>query len=402
MTGSPYELKQTIYVNAGYARLLDLINGYLARLPWQVGEDREDSLRDVQAHRRWEEGRNEGRAALVVYEGRTHVSMVGSGLSIRVLHVRRFVQEGTQNVSSIPTAVRRRLNDIPNAVEIDSHRFWYQDGNQLAFNLVRYLADQGCQSCMASPSGELSYVRRNPLLSAHARLEPMTDSSPTSSETGSRPRDARALLQGTLSDVWSELSETVKKFLVTGVFLYEQFESVRHAPLDMSSVSVQFSKAVETIIAERVLLPFRAWYGAHRRWSGTFLERDRRDHRLRRFASFIDGPRRRTPDLGVFLFVLNLVRENRMRRSPSLRAFREFARRVDDPDFLLWNADLTNVLREITTRYRKGAAHTEPQSFEMTHDFMRLLFGGAPPDRSADTNCFLQRLVQATSISGGS
>ena len=173
-------------------------------------------------------------------------------------------------------------------------------------------------------------------------------------------------------------------------------------PLDMSSVSVQFSKAVETIIAERVLLPFRAWYGAHRRWSGPCLERDLRNHLLRRFASFIDGPRRRTPDLGVFLFVLNLVRENRMRRSPSLRAFREFARRVDDPDFLLWNADLTNVLREITTRYRKGAAHTEPQSFEMTHDFMRLLFGGAPPDRSADTNCFLQRLVQATSISGGS
>ena len=170
MSRSPYELNQTIYVDAGYALLLDLINGFLARFNWYVGDDPEDCLDRIQAHKRWKEDKKEGCVSLTVYEGRSHCSIVGSGLGIRILHVRRFIQEGTRRVASIPSAIRSRLDHIPNLVEIDSHRFFRLDGNQLAFNLTQYLADRGYQSCMESPSGEsVVYVKRSPLLTPQQR-----------------------------------------------------------------------------------------------------------------------------------------------------------------------------------------------------------------------------------------
>lgn len=395
---SPYGLNQTIYVNAGYARLLDLVNGYLARGSWWAGDDYEDGLHRFRAHRKWKDERKEGSVGLVVYASRTHYSVPGSGLVIRILHARRFIQEGTRNVSSIPRSVRSRFNDVPNVVEIESHRLWSADGNHFAFHIAQYFTDRDCQCCMASPAGELVYVKRSPLLTAQQRIERITASDLVFLENDSRLRAARSLLQKAIPDAWPQISEEARKFLVTGLFLYEQFEGVRQVRLDMSPISVELSKAVETIIAERILLPFREWCAAHRRWTATSLDTDKKDGRFRRLALFIENPERTTPELGATLHLLETIRTNRKRRSPLLGAFRDFARCFESPSFVVRDSDLTDTLEAITKKYRKGATHSEPQSFDTTDRFLRLLVGTSAAHGQPDRDCFLERLLRATRV----
>ena len=67
MNSKPYKIIQTIYVDAGFARLLDIISGYLSRFRWYVGEDREDSLLHETAQQRWKDEKKEGKVALVLY-----------------------------------------------------------------------------------------------------------------------------------------------------------------------------------------------------------------------------------------------------------------------------------------------------------------------------------------------
>ena len=145
-----YKTVQTIYAEAGFAPLLDLISGYLSSARWYTGEDPEDSLRRRPAQQRWQSEKREGKVALVLYAARQHYSMLGSGILLRILHVRRFVQEGTQPISTIPMDIRLRLDHLPNVVEVETHNWWSMDGSNLAYTLALRLSDYGHRTYMVS------------------------------------------------------------------------------------------------------------------------------------------------------------------------------------------------------------------------------------------------------------
>ena len=142
-----------------FSRLLDLISGYLYKLDWYVGDAREDSLRHRPALCRWKDCKKEGKVALVLYPARSLCSTTGSGILLRVLHLRRFIQEKTQSISSIPNEIRCGLDHLPNIVEIDVHGLWRELGDDLASQLARHLTDHGCQACMKSISGDLVWIK---------------------------------------------------------------------------------------------------------------------------------------------------------------------------------------------------------------------------------------------------
>ena len=145
---SKYYKSRIIYVDAGFAQLLDLISGYLSKLGWYIGEDYEDSLSRQPAQQRWKEKKKEGSVLLVLYAARGHYSIIGSGIILRVLHVRRFIQEGTQPLCSIPKEIRSSLDHLPNIVEIEAHYLWEGDGHNLALLLAQYLTNHGYRACM--------------------------------------------------------------------------------------------------------------------------------------------------------------------------------------------------------------------------------------------------------------
>ena len=124
MDATPYKIVQTIYVDAGFSRLLDLISGYLCKLGWYVGDEREDSLSRKPALQRWEDTKQEGEVALVLYPARSFYSLTGYGILLRVLHLRCFIQEKTQSIFSIPHEIRLGLDHLPNTVEIEVHNLW--------------------------------------------------------------------------------------------------------------------------------------------------------------------------------------------------------------------------------------------------------------------------------------
>ena len=161
MDSTPYKIVQTIYVDAGFSRLLDLISGYLCKLRWYVGDDPEDSLSRKTALQRWEDTKQEGKVALVLYPTRSFYSITGSGILLRVLHLRRFIQEKAQSISSIPNEIRLGLDHLPNTVEIEVHNLWRVDGDNFATLLAHHLTDHGCQVCMKSISGELLWIEKN-------------------------------------------------------------------------------------------------------------------------------------------------------------------------------------------------------------------------------------------------
>lgn len=392
MSSKYYKIVQTVYVDAGFSRLLNLVSGYLSKIGWHVGDEHEDSLDHKPAQARWEV--EDGKAAIVVYPTRSSYSMIGSGILIRFFHLRRFIQKGTQSISSIPNEIRSRFDNLPNAVEIEAHYLWHGDGDILAFLLGQYLTDKGCPAFMESLSGELIRIKRNPLLSPEERVERMAGFLNMISRSRGGSKSVQTLMQKRLSDVWSLIPSEAKKFLVTGVYLYEDFESAKQILLDMSPVSISLSKAVETVIAECLLLPFRTWYRNHQHWSEKSLTTDLQDTQLNRMAKFISDPKSKTPELGTFLFFLNIIRnsKNRMKTSIILQAFCEFAQELKDSEFLMKENDFTEALEIITTKYRNGAAHVEPQSFEIVHEFLTMLVG------KEGHSGFLQRLVRAIQL----
>ena len=384
MSSQQYKIVQTIYVHAGFSKLLNRVSGYLSKGLWCVGDEREDSLIYKPAQKRWEE--EEGEAAIVIYPGRSSYSIIGSGILLRLRHLRRFIQEGTLSISSIPNEVRSHLDNLPNAVEIEVHFYWHGNGDLVALDLAKYLTDLGYPAYMESFYGELIRIKRNPLLSSEERIEHMADFL-----DHNRSKSVQALVQKRLSDVWSSVPSDAKKFLVTGIYLYENFEGARQILLDMSPISICLSKAVETVIAECILLPFRTWYNTHHQWSKKALTEDLKDKQLNRMANFVSRPESKTPELGTFLFFLGIIRNSkrRMKTSAVLQAFCEFAQELENPEFLLQKDDLTNALEIITTKYRNGAAHIEPQSFEVVHEFLIMLVG------ENKHSGFIQKLVQA-------
>ena len=141
MSSKFYSTVQTIYVDAGFRKLLNLVSGYLSKLGWYTGDEHEDSLLIKPAQARWEE--ENGKVVIIVYPTRSSYSIIGSGFLLRLLHVRSFIQEGTQPISCIPSEILSCLDNLPNVIEIAAHNLWHQDGKILGFRLAEYLTEKG-------------------------------------------------------------------------------------------------------------------------------------------------------------------------------------------------------------------------------------------------------------------
>ena len=147
MNPKQYRIVQTIYVDAGFSKLLNLVSGYLSKLGWYVGNEHEDSLYHKPAHTRWVE--EDGKAVIIVYPTRASYSVIGSGILLRLLHVRCFIQEGTQTTSAIPYEIRSRLDNLPNVIEIEAHYKCHSDGGIFACLLAEHLTNKSIKHVRA-------------------------------------------------------------------------------------------------------------------------------------------------------------------------------------------------------------------------------------------------------------
>lgn len=137
---------------------------------------------------------------------------------------------------------------------------------------------------------------------------------------------------------WDSLSDRVRKFLMTGELTLE-----RNNLPDYSGVVISFGKAAETLLNERIFIPFRQSYTAH-------------DCANEHLQKFMRGSK--TLSLGSIAIVLASSDE------PALRAF--VRRRYPQADHTILARDrlLALLTQDQIDRYRNGAAHDAELSLD--------------------------------------
>jgi hypothetical protein len=252
-----YRVIQSLYTDCSFHRLLDLLSGFLAKHNFVSGEEAEDNLRRHPAMARWKERGIDHRAAVVAYTSRSEATSPRSGSVIAVRNVRREVNERLTRAAELPSEVLSRLDGIPNILEIETHVWWDFLYSPVARDIAAHLTSARCRVFMMSITDDIFVIKRNPLLSADERFELLASRVTQPVRDSDRPSRAASLLKARSPAVWAALTVQTRRFLTTGIALFDAFEVLSHSLLDMSPASVALAKAFETTLAERVLLPFK-------------------------------------------------------------------------------------------------------------------------------------------------
>jgi len=376
-TEKPYRVIQSLYTDCTFYRLLDLISGFLAKHYFVSGEEAEDNLRRNPAMKRWKASGIGHRASVIAYTSRSEATSPRSGSVMVARHVRREVNDGLSGLSDIPLEIRSRLDGVPNVLEIETHYWWDFLYNPVARNLAVHLTGARCRVFMMSLTDDIVLIKRNPLLTPDERFELIVSRMERPTYDADRPSRAAALIKTRARPVWDALTAPARRFLTTGITLFDTFEVLSQSLLDMSPASVALAKAFETTLAERILHPFRRWFHSSPALSGRPLADDKRNDQRRALARFLSDATAKPLEMGTLAFTLRLLVDNPglSTQSVALGALNAYIHTLATPEYFLNRDALLADLNIITTRYRNGAAHTDLQPLSVVEEFMEFLLG---------------------------
>jgi len=180
-----------------------------------------------------------------------------------------------------------------------------------------------------------------------------------------RYRVCEAKLSKEIGRVWETLGGSTRQFLVTGDLLLEMMSENSNGNLDFAPVVMEYSKALEHELAERVFAKFRKEVGGDAREDSLFdsssLEGHETPSDLRFFRTtlgilrdYLRGSGELT--LGAIVHFLRQASLDKYQSVPVVKKFRDFLasdagyQRICEGRFLL-------DLQEFTQKYRNRAAH---------------------------------------------
>ena len=371
-------LTQTIYSMAGYRTLQQVVSSYFARKHWYCGEDPEDDLRAWPLIERWS-GRRD-RCFVSAIPMRSWYSLVGHGVSVEIINHKRLVQHG--GPFERPD-FRWLFPGIPNRVTVDSHYRFLSDANFVARELALRMAEMRGTIVLLDVDDEATRVKTSPLLKPEERFARLARRTSDYLPLGAGLSVIRKQLRRAAGPAWPALSAEARRFLLTGLVLYEEYDATVRVLLEASPGIVAFASALELEVNRRVLDAFRQWL-VHQGQTPAA----RGD--LKPFAAASAPDFSRTLELGRMGFLLRLVAGDRgASAQPISQAFRAFCQaRLSDPAFVL--DELPGKLLLVARRFRNPAAHPKLVEFHDFQDFFKLLL-------AADGSGLLQRMLIATS-----
>lgn len=366
---------------AGYRTLQHIVSGYFAHYNWYCGEDHEDDLRITPLTKRWKGYRDECSVSAI--PARNWYSLVGHGVHIRILNDKRQFQYHWN--LTIPGPVYALFPGIPNRVEVDSHYRFLSDADFVARKLALKVADgdpRGGRIILLDVDDEATRVKTNPLLEPDERFARLVLHAERYLPLKADLADARKQLQRAAGTVWPAISAEARRFLLTGLISYEEYDAAETMLLDSSPGIVVLAKALELEVNRRLLIPFRQWLSQQ-----GYTPRARGDLKLFASASAPDSPR--FLELGRFGFYLRAIAEDRRGSAqPISQAFTTFCQEeLADPIFVL--EELPDFLLKVAQSYRNPAAHAQLVGFSDFREFLELLL----VDNGSG---LLQRMIKAT------
>lgn len=377
----PHYLTQTVYSMAGYRTLQNIISGYFAKHNWYCGEDPEDDLRIHPLFERWR-GRPD-QCYVSAIPVRSWYSLVGHGVDIRIINDKRQYQ--ADRTLAIPAPIYNLFPGIPNRIEVDSHYRFVSDADLIACTLALKIADaraRGTQTIRVDVDDEATRVKTNPLLEPKERFDRLLRRTEGYLFLNPGPSIVKKQLRQAVATAWPEISPEARTSLITGIFLYEQYDATDSYLLDSSPGIVALAAALELEVNRRLLNPFRQWLSRQ-----GYTPSARGD--LRPFALAAASGSSRVVELGRFGFYLRAIAEDRgSSAQPISQAFIAFCQtQLTDPMFVL--DELPETLLIVAQRFRNPAAHTQLIRFSQFKEFVKFLLAG-------DGSGLLQRMFVAT------
>ena len=302
-----------------------------------------------------------------------------SGLLISVQNYPERIAQRINLQYPLYKSVLSRFNNVPIPIIFNYPRRGYYHGSivydRYIIPLVKQLDDNGANCWIHSTDNQVIFIKNNPLLSLEEKIELLHRNNEYYFEKKYREEQSE-VLKHLFGDYWNLLSKKSREMLITSFSLYKFFKKIEDISDESSPASIEFSKCVETELAEKLLKPFKKFYN-NSEFKEMDLSSDIKDRDLSSMARYIKEIDAKTPELGTFAYYLSVFihSKKRAKNSAVLQAFKEFVSQLPRPEFVTDKNILLDTLTRITTKYRNGAAHTELLPFKVLDEFYQLLIG---------------------------
>lgn len=293
---------------------------------------------------------------------------------IKVINNRKGIQQHAKDKNIIPRNLKNLFENYPNSIVLEGHYiYYYHDILLLSSYILNMLKSNEIKAIMMTVDDEVFKIKSNSKLTTIEKLDLIHEISSHTADNVHNDRRMRTL-QHMLLYQWDKLEEESQKFLMTAEYYYEVAQNCKSEILDYSPAAIEYSKAIEYEIVNKIQLPFRSWVinkeGRDR--IRIAMAGDLKDRELNRFASFVVNTNARPLELGTFAFINNAI-SKRNDKSILIDYYKKFLAQFENPQFFLSPFWLQG-LKTLTTNYRNPAAHAEPLSFKKTNEFRDFLF----------------------------
>ncbi|MBT7788627.1 MAG: hypothetical protein HN757_07085 [Calditrichaeota bacterium] len=376
--------KNTIFADLPYKTILKLISKYLESQNLYESDDGYKIKTPL--IEKWTAPDNN---SAIVYASGHDDSYLGSGYGVYLYNSHYFISHGDELPLPIPKEVINRTDNLPHFVQIESSGIheYPQVGFELSIDIANHINKNGGKAYIFTSGDKLIAIKNDENLSIEERVEEIHAYAlnfDSNENIMSAQNETKQLFLG----IWKNLEAETKQFLTTGIFLYKMFKHAQPVILDTAPASIEFAKCFEKEISSKLLQRFKEYF-AHLNINEDEIDVDLKDRELSSITRYLVKSDRKPPELGTFAYFLNIVihSKKRIKSSATVKAFVAFSQTLTNPQFILDPDKLLYFLRLITTKYRNGAAHTEPLTFKVLDEFYILLSGRRKPAEGLLTEC---------------
>lgn len=239
-----------IYCEAKYPELIDLLSGYLTSKEYVV-----DDMGGCQTFKQSKMLRADTSASIIAAPARVFLNEY-NGILFKVVHLRRQCRSGEENYSDLPWALRQKFRDCPNYVEINTIFKLYRLQVEIGKDFLSWLNSRGRKAYARSFEGEFLDIIDTAYVDAESKAEEIHRI--VSEFLTKQKLDDIALhaYPPEFFTLFPRMHPDTIKVLKTAQII----ESALPNLPDCSAVIIEYCKAVEIELADKILKPLRQYW----------------------------------------------------------------------------------------------------------------------------------------------
>jgi hypothetical protein len=280
-----------------------------------------------------------------------------------VENMREACDGGYLSYECLPLAIRQRFEICPNYISIETHRKWYLAQKEIGQKLASWIANQGRETYIRSFEGEFieivetAYTEEAEVAEEIHRLV---------GEFFQRHQLPDLVSLSSFPDYFIWLLPQMHPDTVAALASAELIRSTIPSLPDCSAVVIEYCKAVEIELNEKILRPLRA------HWSRRSISDDYRSPgELRRLHDYLFGASPRPLELGTLAVTLDATGHPRHDGNPVAVSLRTHLQELPFHDEII--PALPRDLLRLSRDFRNPAAHKarlSPEQLEDCRDFV--------------------------------